>query len=71
MNNIKVRAQSAPWNAAVEFLVMEGRAVARPIIMEERPEGQMVNPTFSLGRTEAQVLMDDLWNAGLRPTEGG
>lgn len=27
-------------------------------------------PTFVLHRTQAQVLMDDLWAAGVRPTEG-
>lgn len=28
-------------------------------------------PLFSLDRQEAQVLIDDLWQAGLRPSESG
>ena len=27
-------------------------------------------PSFSMETDQAQTLMDDLWNAGLRPTEG-
>lgn len=27
-------------------------------------------PTFSLEMEQAQTLMDDLWNCGIRPTEG-
>jgi len=27
-------------------------------------------PTFTLKNDEAQVLMDALWNAGIKPTEG-
>lgn len=30
----------------------------------------MPEPTFRLDETRAQVLMDDLWVCGLRPTEG-
>jgi hypothetical protein len=29
-----------------------------------------VDPTFCLSMDDAQALMDDLWHAGLRPTEG-
>ena len=29
-----------------------------------------VDPTFQLAPDDAQNLMDDLWRAGLRPTEG-
>jgi len=32
--------------------------------------GLAVDPTFVLNYDEAQTLMDDLWNCGLRPTEG-
>jgi hypothetical protein len=38
----------------------------------ETPEidGLEREPTFSLSPEEAQTLMDDLWQCGLRPTEG-
>jgi hypothetical protein len=70
MNTLKVRAHAAPWNKAVEFLAVDGNAVAEPLLMKERDPGQRCEPTFSLDYSEAQTLMDDLWQAGLRPTEG-
>ena len=70
---LKVRAHAAPWYNGVEFLVMKGKAYGIEVIMRTRgpqDEGRQVDPTFRLEMTEAQLLMDDLWNAGLRPTEG-
>lgn len=71
MNNFKVRAVRAPWGRGVEFLAEENGAVGKPIIMEPHiNKGISVSPTFSLSMDAAQTLMDDLWNCGLRPTEG-
>lgn len=69
-NEVKVRAHAAPWNAGVEFLIVSGTAVAKSIVMEEHPPGMCCQPSFSLDYAQAQTLMDDLWVAGLRPTEG-
>ncbi len=33
-------------------------------------EGAYAGPTFQMKAGEAQVLMDDLWNCGIRPSEG-
>lgn len=33
-------------------------------------EDAYTSPTFALRREQAQQLMDELWNCGLRPTEG-
>jgi hypothetical protein len=33
-------------------------------------EGNIVEPTLRIRNDEAQELMDALWDAGLRPTEG-
>ena len=52
------------------MLLRQGSSVGVRVQMEEREEGVPVDPTFHLGRDEAQTLMDDLWNAGFRPTEG-
>jgi hypothetical protein len=71
MNNFKVRAQSAPWNRGVEFLAEENGAFGKSLTMEiPANKGMLVAPTFSLSMDAAQTLMDDLWNCGLRPTEG-
>jgi hypothetical protein len=73
--NPEVRATFAPWYDGVEMLIREKRndgtlAVGTSVIMESKLAGSFVQPTFRLSNTAAQVLMDDLWNAGLRPTEG-
>lgn len=70
MEKLEVRAMSAPWNRGVEFLIKQGNATAEPIVMKEREEFAYCESSFSLKADEAQTLMDDLWNAGLRPTEG-
>lgn len=69
---IEVRAMSAPWRSGVEFLIKEGRAMGRTVIMDTATDDNAVSsePTFSLSVEAAQTLMDDLWNTGLRPTEG-
>ncbi len=73
---IQARAQAAPWHAAVEILVTardaDGirQAVATNLTFETITDGAMIEPTLRLNYEAAQTLMDDLWQAGLRPTEG-
>jgi hypothetical protein len=68
---VRVRAQSEPWSAGVGFQIRKGAAIATEIIFEELGAGVIpTSPTLSLSYEEAQTLMDDLWNCGLRPTEG-
>lgn len=69
-------AQPAPWSNRIEFLLTEikagsqMRAVAVAVEMETLDEGVIPSPTFTLDPDEAQALIDQLWNCGLRPTEG-
>lgn len=47
--------------------------VAQPVqFVARNPEddGQRSQPCMVMGRDSAQRLMDELWNVGLRPTEG-
>jgi len=44
--------------------------VADPLTMTERKEGDWVPPAARLDRNQAQALMDDLWQCGIRPSEG-
>lgn len=37
---------------------------------EEIKTGRAAEPLARISPTDAQVLMDDLWSCGLRPTEG-
>lgn len=57
---------------AINFLQRVGgkRAAAKPLVMEKIEEGQFVEPCVVLDITSAQRLMDELWNCGLRPSEG-
>lgn len=68
--NYQIRAQAAPWKRGVEFVMKYGRAFANNVTLEEISEGSMIPILTTLDYEDAQTLMDDLWNAGLRPTEG-
>ena len=50
----------------------EGKmAVARPVVFDVvEPGSAMGEPTIELRTEDAQLLMDELWRAGLRPAEG-
>jgi hypothetical protein len=46
--------------------------VAKPPVFEEVIDyGMWHEPTLKLRADDAQRLMDELWRAGIRPTEGG
>lgn len=74
---VGVRAHPAPWWNAVELLVRVGHPRFGPVQFL-RPDGSFVQPdpgtavdaSLRLERDAAQVLMDDLWASGIRPTEG-
>lgn len=74
----RLLAQRSQWSPAIQFLLLEyfpdgGRAYGVNVVMQAvTPENQGYawEPTFSIGTTEAQELMDSLWQCGLRPSEG-
>jgi hypothetical protein len=68
--SIYVRATSGPWWNGVDILFRQGNAFGVRILMEVKKEGEIIEPTIRISRSEAQTLMDDLWSCGLRPTEG-
>ena len=67
-----IRAQSAPWRSAVELYIgsPDNKTRVKEIVLERTEEGVEYPPSFMLENTTAQTLMDDLWNCGLRPTDG-
>lgn len=67
---VQVRACSSPWHGGVQFLIKSGQDVGTNIVMTRPDPGTVREPTFTVSMDAAQTLMDDLWNAGLRPTEG-
>ena len=48
----------------------ERQSIAQPVTMEPMDDAIPHQPTVSMRPENAQVLMDDLWRAGLRPTDG-
>lgn len=69
-SDMTVRAQSCPWNGDIEFQIRADNAVVSDLTFSKLDVGSIVKPTGVIPRTAAQTLMDDLWNAGIRPTEG-
>ena len=45
-------------------------SAARPLLFSEQSEDTFIEPCIRLETTEAQKLIDELWNCGLRPSEG-
>lgn len=74
MSGLQIRAYKVPWGDKVELLgaVQQGSKVrvAQRLALETQDEGCVVDPFASLDMHEAQVLMDSLWECGLRPSEG-
>jgi len=68
-DKLEIRAIAAPWWAGVELLIKSSGKVAS-ITMIEVPPDIVLEPTCHISKREAQTLMDDLWGAGLRPSEG-
>ena len=52
--------------------VIEGVSMeaACPLVFVPRAKGHIIDPFMHLSIHEAQQLMDELWQCGLRPTEG-
>lgn len=44
-------------------------SVAKPIVMERIPSGAFVEPCLRIPFEDAQALIDELWQAGLRPSQ--
>lgn len=55
-----------------DLYIEKDGSMAKEIVFEEKKHERFA-PTSSvltISKREAQILIDDLWNAGLRPTEG-
>ena len=76
MRDIEVRVEKAWYRNCFEVVVLqrlEGGRVskAEPLTMKVLEENEVIgDPSFTLGVKEAQLLVDELWRCGLRPSEG-
>ena len=87
MIKYKIRVQSSPWLKGYEVWVLKEDFRAglgsEDFVLNQESEQHTYKfskygrndynlpCTFSLERGDVQKLMDDLWNAGIRPTDAG
>lgn len=75
--NLEVRAQKSNYMFGIELIFLDRgldnkvRSIGE-LTMKECPIGGLLpeGSRIPLSDTAAQVLMDELWNCGVRPTEG-
>ena len=73
IEKLEIRAENQPWRKGVSLMVFDGDAIGEPIIMKtltENEKHEYREPTLTISNHSAQLLMDDLWKCGLRPSEG-
>ena len=75
-SHVELRAQRSDYRRSLELMLVQrlgGGKVAfgKPVEMEEYDEFVYVSdPTLQLSEHAAQLLIDDLWTCGYRPSEG-
>ena len=67
---LEILAFPTPWSACIEIMVRRGTYIGIDIILAHHEPGAICEPTLKLKKKEAQALMDNLWQCGLRPSEG-
>lgn len=71
---MKFYARKEPWKLSISLYLAQKRgeriAVAQPVQFVETDPYITGLPMLELDVKEAQRLMDELWDCGLRPSEG-
>jgi hypothetical protein len=74
---LKIKCARPPFSmdGHVEFLMIDRdedgkRAVVKNLTLETVEQGAYLEPTGTMDQQSAQELMDNLWECGLRPSEG-
>lgn len=72
---VEVMARREDWSNGISIYMRQctvglGMAVAAPVTFVKHEPGGQVAPMLRIGIQQAQQLMDELWQCGLRPTEG-
>jgi len=73
---VEIMARRDDWSDGVSIYMRQrtvghGTVIAAPVKMVETPDQSlMIDPMLRIGIQQAQQLMDELWQCGLRPTEG-
>lgn len=70
MKRIEFYAERSGFGLGLSLHARIDGAVASPVIFSETAEGVITPPVLQFDMTSAQRLMDELWQCGVRPTEG-
>jgi len=74
-DNIRILARKQNWENLIALLICEFKngqksAIVKPEnIILTKIEDHEANPSFYLTLQSAKILMDELWNCGIRPTK--
>ena len=70
----KIHCRKELWDDDISVYLGEKQgdvfSVAQPLTMKELPQNSLADPFLRLRIEDAQRLMDELWNCGIRPSEG-
>lgn len=66
----ELRVMNEPWYSGYSVMVRQGDMVVTSMTMETIKEGHCYDHPVRLDKKEAQLLMDDLWHCGVRPSDG-
>ena len=72
---LEIKVQRQAWRDGVELMAFarddRGTSVAKALTLERIADGECwPEPTMTLTNNAAQMLIDELWRCGLRPSEG-
>lgn len=69
---MNIIAHKEPWSPRVALVMLskDRRSAAIGFTLVPIEDGEYVAPATHLDQNEAQALIDSLWAAGLRPSEG-
>ena len=72
---LEFMARREDWSNGISLYARQvtvgyGDAVAEPLTLQRAEPNMCVQPFSQIGMQSAQKLMDELWQCGLRPSEG-
>jgi hypothetical protein len=72
---LQILARKSPWDFGIDLCIGReagdgGFSYGQPIVFKNDRPGLCPEATLHLEDQEAQMLMDQLWQVGFRPTEG-
>lgn len=76
---LTIRVVSEPWYAGYKIGIFEigdsgRRSIAKTVTFEEIQENVVIpesqSPLLHINQESAQLLMNDLWHLGVRPSDG-